>query len=79
MKIVAIGQIIELNNILKENQLPYKIHLRDACAMQSFSIEVLEIENDEDKNLLSEIIETYFLKQNMIVSYTKDKYHFIIK
>ena len=47
--------------------------------MQSFSIEVLEIENDDDKNLLSEIMEAYFLKQNMIVSYTKDKYHFIIK
>lgn len=79
MNIVSIGQIVEMNNQLKEKNLPYQIHLRDACGGQSFFVEVFGTENDDQKHGLYNLIEEYFASHKMTVVYAEDKYHFTIK
>ena len=39
MGYVSFNDVIELNGILKEKGLNFKIHLRDTCGRQSFWIE----------------------------------------
>ncbi|KAB1438100.1 RDAC family protein [Candidatus Galacturonibacter soehngenii] len=79
MKIVSISQIIEINNQLKEKGLPYSIHLKDACGGQSFSIEVINNETQEDKKKLVEFLDVYFTSYRMKVVYGIDQYHFTIQ
>jgi hypothetical protein len=79
MKIVSIGQIVEINHKLMEKDLPYKIHLKDACGAQSFSIEVIDTKEEKQEHILSELLEEYFEFHKMKVVYTTDEYHFIIK
>lgn len=79
MKIVSMNQIIEINNQLKEKCLPYLIHLKDACGGQSFSIEVINNETQEDKEKLHEFLEVYFTSSRMKLVYGNDQYHFTIQ
>lgn len=80
MKIVSINQIIELNELLKKQELLFKIHIRDACGAQSFYIEPLENEEDKSKyDTLYEVMEQYFKKNNMEIVFAEDKIHFTIK
>ncbi|WP_099468791.1 RDAC family protein [Konateibacter massiliensis] len=76
MKIVTIGQIVEINKQLEEKGLPYKLHLRDACGGQSLSIEELEAGKQQE---LYEVLEKYFLEQGMRVVYTEDKSGFTVQ
>ncbi len=78
MKIVSISQIVELNEQLRRERLPFKVHLRDACAMQSLYIEALTSEEKEDRKKLHVLIESYFSIQKMTVVYA-DINHFSIQ
>lgn len=39
--IVTFNEVIELNHRLEEKGLSFKLHLRDACGSQSFTMEPL--------------------------------------
>lgn len=78
MKIVSISQIVELNEQINNEKLPFKVHLRDACAMQSLWIEILTSEREEDRRKLHTLIESYFSTHNMTVVYADDN-HFSIQ
>lgn len=78
MKIVSISQMVELNEKIRNENLPFKVHLRDACAMQSLSIEALTSEEKEDRNKLYALIKSYFSIHKMSVVYTDDN-HFSIQ
>ena len=41
MSYVSFNDVIELNGILKDKGLNFRIHLRDTCGRQSFWIEPL--------------------------------------
>ena len=43
MSYVSFNDVIELNGILKDKDLNFRIHLRDTCGRQSFWIEPLVI------------------------------------
>lgn len=79
MKIVSIGQIVELNQILKEKNMPFIIHIRDACAGQSFFVESLNNAKEEQKHILYDTIEKYFSDNKMKVVYANDKVNFTIQ
>jgi hypothetical protein len=80
MPVVTFNQMIELNEMLKNLDLRFKIHLRDACGGQSFWIEPLEesIPTEEYEKLYM-IMESYFIKNRMSIVYTDDKINFTIK
>lgn len=77
MKIVSINMIIDLNNILKEKILNYKIHLRDCCGSSSMWIEPLEPKLEPV--LVNELfleIDKYFQTQGIKLQYSDDKISF---
>ena len=43
MGYVSFNDVIELNGILKEKGLNFKIHLRDTCGRQSFWMEIAHV------------------------------------
>ena len=42
MTIITFNEIIEVNGILEQKHLNFKLHLRDACGAQALWIEPLE-------------------------------------
>lgn len=59
--IISINDIINCNAILKEKNLRYKIHLRDACGKQSCWIEAVgeNVKSAEDTELIA-VLNAYF-------------------
>lgn len=90
MTIVSIDQVIKMNEILQNRNLPFKIHIRDACGAQSFTIECLdktvpEVNRNSSSLLQSkyremyELLDEYFQSNRMSIVYTEDKMHFTVK
>lgn len=70
MKIIAFQEIIELNHILEEKGLSFRIHLRDSCGGQSINIEPLSNCGTEGKNdEMHEVIKEYFSKKRINVQF----------
>lgn len=77
MKIVSIGEILECNQLLKDNGLEFKIHLRDACGKQSCSIDSLNGNNgNEQYQLLYQTLDSYFEKLRFQLEYNAEKTDF---
>lgn len=79
MRIVSISEIVELNALLQKESIPYKIHVRDACAKQSFFIEALDNEDENEKKRLYEVIETFFERQKIKVVYADNYNQFTVE
>lgn len=79
MSIVSIQMIIDLNRIIKEQELPYQVHLRDACGKQSMWLEALNenIEETQKEKVYDEISQ-YFDSEKMKLEYSEDKKTFWI-
>lgn len=78
MKIVSIQEILEVNRLIQETGLPYKIHMRDACGQQSFWIEPLGSEMEQSEKLY-ELLNDYFVKNRMNVVLMDNKLSFLIQ
>jgi hypothetical protein len=80
MPIVTFDQIIEVNELLKQKNSRFKLHIRDACAGQSFWIEPLEEFLEESQfQELYKTLEEYFTQKKMTIVYTEDKHDFTVK
>jgi len=80
MNIVSFNQIIELNQLIQEKDLQFKVHIRDACGAQSFFIEQLGNSNSIVLNEeIYETIDQYFKNNKMTVIYHENKHNFTIK
>lgn len=80
MKYVGIHEVIACNEEMRKMQLPYKLHLRDACGRQSFWIEPLEEKVDItiEAEMFS-FIQEYFLKIGFTLLHKEEnKYDFWI-
>lgn len=78
MKYVGIHEVITCNEEMGKMQLPYKLHLRDACGRQSFWIEPLEekVDNKIEAEMFS-FIQEYFLKIGFTLLHSgENKYDF---
>ena len=49
MNYITFNEIIEVNGLLEEKGLNFKVHLRDACGKQYFRNKGQKIEFDETK------------------------------
>lgn len=70
MTIITFNDIIEINGILDEKHLNFKLHLRDACGGQSLWIEPLgncACEGHYDE--MYQVIERFFLGKGLTVKY----------
>jgi hypothetical protein len=77
MNIISIVQILECNEIIKNQGLSYRIHLRDACGKQSCRIESLDSKNGEaELQALTLILDDYFSRFRFKLEYGEDGLNF---
>jgi FKBP-type peptidyl-prolyl cis-trans isomerase 2 len=77
--IITFGEVIDLNHMLEEKKLYFKVHLHDACGSQSFTIEPLgncACENHYDT--MREEIEKYFEEKRISVKFSTDNLSFTV-
>ncbi|MGI5891516.1 MAG: RDAC family protein [Bacillota bacterium] len=78
--IITFNEVIELNKLIEEQKLPYRVHLSDACGNQSLWIEPLG-EQDSAKFFepLHSLIEDYFRQKDISVKFIKEGLDFILQ
>lgn len=77
--IVTYNEVIEINHLLEEDNLRFKLHLHDACGSQSFTVEVLsscacEGRYDEMKQKITQ----YFMNKGVSVRFLDSNLEFVI-
>ena len=78
-QIVSIGMILELNHLLREEGLPFQVHLRDACGRQSMWADSLDAQAFEHSSeQFYRELEAYFSRHKMKISYAPDRKTFWI-
>lgn len=76
-KIISLVEIINCNAYLKDNNLNFKIHLRDACGKQSCWIEPLSnCACDGTYKTLYPMVEEFFQSLGFQLEYSDDKLNF---
>lgn len=77
MPIVSIAMIVEVNQLLREKGIPFKIHLSDACGRQSMWVEPLGGEASPERYAeFYKTAEAYFEGQRMRLAYSPDRHTF---
>lgn len=79
MYCISFNDIIELNGLLKDQGLHFRIHLRDACGKQSCWIEPLgncACEGHFDE--MYGLVEAYFERKGFSVEYDEQKMNFVV-
>lgn len=79
MNFVSFNDVIELNGILKDKDLNFRIHLRDTCGRQSFWIEPLgncACEGRYDE--MYQVVEEYLEGKGFSVQYDDQKMNFVV-
>ena len=76
MKYISIGEVLTLNQRIQKVDLPYVIHVRDACGKQSFWIEKLHQTTDGEK--LVELLTEFFQSLQLKIEFSEDGINFWI-
>ena len=79
MSYVSFNDVIELNGILKDKGLNFRIHHRDTCGRQSFWIEPLgncACEGRYDE--MYQVVEEYLEGKGFSVQYDDQKMNFVV-
>ena len=79
MYCISFNDIIELNGLLKDQGLHFRIHLRDACGKQSCWIEPLgnrACEGHFDE--MDQVLENFFAGKRASIEYDESKLNFWI-
>lgn len=79
MSYVSFNDVIELNGILKDKGLNFRIHLRDTCGRQCFWIEPLgncACEGRYDE--MYQVVEEYLEGKGFSVQYDDQKMNFVV-
>ena len=73
MTILSFQEILELNHILEENEILYRLHLKDRCGGQLIQIEKLYDCNTNDSySKLQEVVKNYFIKMRLNVQFDEE-------
>lgn len=77
--IVTFNDVIELNHQLEEKGLSFKLHLRDACGSQSFTMEPLSTCSCEGRydEMMGEV-SAYFERKRIKIQFLEDQLRFTI-
>ncbi len=76
MKYISIGEVLTLNQRIQKEEMPYVIHVRDACGKQSFWIEKLHQDTDDQK--LVELLSEFFHSLQLNIVFSEDRINFWI-
>ena len=80
MNIISFNDIIEINGILKDMALNFRIHLRDACGGQSLWIEPMgNCACEGHYEELYQKLEDFFDKKGFILKYWDNKMQFTLE
>lgn len=77
--IITFSEIIDLNHMLEEKNLKFKVHLHDACGSQSFTVEPLG--NSASDGLYDEMkaeVEKYFIEKRISIRFLENNLDFIV-
>jgi hypothetical protein len=77
--VVTFQDVIELNHLLEGQSLAFKVHLHDACAGQSFSVESLGNSNDlEYQESMKKAVTEYFAQKRMTIQFAENNKDFYV-
>lgn len=78
-KIVTFQEVIELNQLLEEKGLNFKLHLKDACGCQSFWMEPLSNCSCEGRydDMMREVTK-YFLNKGISIQFLENQMQFMV-
>lgn len=77
--IVTYNDIIEINRILDETGLSFKLHLHDACGSQSFTVEPLsECTFDNHYEDMKKVIIYYFREKGIAIQFLENGLEFVV-
>ncbi len=77
--IVIYNDIIEVNHLLEEKDLSFKLHMRDACGSQSFWIEPMSSCSCEGHyEEMQSVIAEYFAGRGISVQFLEGGLTFVI-
>ena len=77
--ILTYNDISEVNYLLDEQELSFKLHLHDTCGSQSFTIEPLSSCSFEDCfEEMQNVIIKYFEKKNIHIRFMENNLEFMI-
>lgn len=76
-RIISLVDVINCNGYLKEHNLNFRIHIRDACGKQSCWIEPLsDCACDGTYEELYPLLEVFFEKLGFSLEFSEDKLNF---
>lgn len=77
MNYITFDEIIEVNGLLEEKGLNFKVHLRDACGKQSCWIEPLGNCACEGRyEEMYQVVEEYFRRKGQKIAFDETKLNF---
>lgn len=77
--IVTYNEVIELNHVLEEKGLLFKLHLHDACGSQSFTIEPLSDCSCEGRyEDMEREVTKYFESKGITIRFLDNHLEFVI-
>lgn len=77
--IISFNEVIELNHILEDKGLRFKVHLHDACGAQSFTVESLEDGSAEGNvDEVKTEITSYFENKRIQIKFSQINLDFIV-
>ena len=79
MNYITFNEIIEVNGLLEEKGLNFKVHLRDACGKQSCWIEPLGNCACEGRyEEMYQVVEEYFRRKGQKITFDETKLNFLL-
>ena len=77
--IVTYNEVININHLLQEQGLQFKLHLHDACGSQSFTVEPLANCSCEGRyGEMNEVITNYFMEKGIQIRFLDNQLEFYI-
>lgn len=73
--ILTFNEIIDLNHILEEKGISFKVHLHDRCGSQSFTVEPTG-KNEQPIDYAKNEILDYFNKKRITLKFSEDNQEF---
>jgi hypothetical protein len=78
--ILTYNDLYEINQKLEENELEFKLHLHDVCGSQSFTLELLRDDiNENNYDKMKYVIENFFEEKHIKVEFLENNLEFVIK
>jgi len=76
--VVTYNEISDMNHSLEDKGLNFKVHLHDACGSQSFTIDALSENNEEQLEAMKQVVAECFLEKDIVIKFLEDGLEFVM-